>query len=118
MTRADPISLGLERRVAGFVTRYGVLRPADDVLLLLSGGADSMALLAMLPVRRAAPGPRPAARRGARRLPHAAERPPTATAASCERACAAADVPLDVLRLPERPRGPHFQARARDIRYE
>src|SRR5450830_487881 len=38
-----------EKRVAGFVEREDVLRRGEHVLLMLSGGADSMALLALLP---------------------------------------------------------------------
>ncbi len=115
MRRPDPESLRLERRVAGHVAEQGVLRRGERALLMLSGGADSMALLAMLP-------------RVDRRLGLGLE----ATAlhvhygtrgadsdrdlAIVERACAAAGVPLHVLRL-RRPSGGDFQARAREARY-
>jgi tRNA(Ile)-lysidine synthase len=108
--------LRLERRVAGFVARHDVLRSGDGVLLLLSGGADSTALLAMLPAvaRRLDQGLRLAAVHVDYRARGAAS---DRDRGIVERACAAAGVPLDVLRLPERLRGAHFQARAREIRY-
>jgi len=109
--------LRIERRVAAHVAAQAVLRPGERPLLLLSGGADSMALLAILPSldRRLGLGLELAAlhvdyaTRGAesdrdRRI--------------VEDACAAARVPLHVLRLRRRLSGGDFQARARDLRYE
>ena len=49
MTRLPAASLRLERRVAGYAARFEALRPRERVFLMLSGGADSMALLALLP---------------------------------------------------------------------
>ena len=46
--RADAAGYRLERRVAAFVDEHGVLRRAERPLLMLSGGADSMALLALI----------------------------------------------------------------------
>ncbi len=116
MARPDPASLRLERRVAGFVAHHGVLRPAERVLLLLSGGADSMALLAMLPAvdRRLGLGLHVAAAHVDYRTRGAES---DRDRLIVERACRAAGVPLAVLRLPRRPGGGDFQARAREIRY-
>jgi len=113
---AGPESYRLERRVAAFVAEREVLKPAEHVLLMLSGGADSMALLAMLPFidgrlrfgLRASALHVDYAMRGAdsdrdREL--------------VERACASAGVPLVVVRLRRSAAGPSFQARARDLRY-
>ena len=116
MARSDPASLRLERRVAGFVARHEVFRPAERVLLLLSGGADSMALLALLPAvdRRLGLGLYVAAAHvDYRTRGEQSDRDRLVV----ERACHSADVPLDVLRLPRRPSGGGFQARAREIRY-
>jgi tRNA(Ile)-lysidine synthase len=109
--------LRIERRVAAYVAAQAVLRPGERLLLLLSGGADSMALLAILPSldRRLGLGLELAAlhvdyaTRGAesdrdRRI--------------VEDACAAACVPLHVVKLRRRLTGGDFQARARDVRYE
>ena len=38
----------IERSVAGFIDREGLLRPDAPVLVALSGGADSVCLLAVL----------------------------------------------------------------------
>ncbi|HJW76521.1 MAG TPA: hypothetical protein VJ787_12795, partial [Thermoleophilia bacterium] len=45
---ASPPSI--ERRVVAFVRQTEVVRAGEKALLLLSGGADSMALLALLPL--------------------------------------------------------------------
>jgi tRNA(Ile)-lysidine synthase len=116
VARTDPASVRLERRVADFVTRYAVLGPGDRVVLLLSGGADSMALLAMLPAveRRLGLGVQlTAAHVDYRTRGAASDRDRLVV----ERACDAAGVPLHVLRLARRPAGRDFQARARAIRY-
>ena len=116
MARLDPASLRLERRVAGFVVRHEVVMPAERVLLLLSGGADSMALLAMLPSvdRRLGLGLHVAAAHVDYRTRGAES---DRDRLIVERACRVAGVPLAVLRLPRRPGGSDFQARAREIRY-
>ncbi len=82
---------------------------------MLSGGADSMALLAMLPRvdRRLGLGLEATALHvhyGTRGADSDRDQ------AIVERACAAAGMPLYVLRL-RRPSGGDFQARARDARY-
>ena len=97
--------------------REGVLRPAEHVLLMLSGGADSMALLALLPGVDARLGLqlRLSALHvdyGARGADSDRDREIVA------RACAAARVPLHVVRLRRRLTGAGFQARARALRYE
>ena len=66
--RADPLVLRLERRVCDFVARRGVLRAGERVLLMLSGGADSMAMLALVRRRRPPSRARPRLVRPARGL--------------------------------------------------
>ncbi|MFA4964462.1 MAG: tRNA lysidine(34) synthetase TilS, partial [Thermoleophilia bacterium] len=116
MARADATSWRLERRVAQAVAAAAVLRPGEHALLMLSGGADSMALLDLLPRvdHRLGLGLRLAAlhvdygRRGA-----ASER-------DCEivrLACAARGVPLHIARPRRLLSGADFQARAREYRY-
>jgi len=114
---ADAAGFRLERRVAGFVEREGVLRLGERVLLMLSGGADSMALLALLPGVDARLGLqlRLSALHvdyGARGADSDRDREIVA------RACAASGVPLQVVRLRRRLSGAGFQARARAFRYE
>ena len=94
-----------------------MLRPEEYALLMLSGGADSMALLALLPVVDVRLGLqlRFSALHvdyGARGADSDRDREIVA------RACAAAGVPLHVVRLRRRLGGPGFQARARALRYE
>ncbi len=117
MARADAAGFRLERRVAGFVERESVLRPGEHVLLMLSGGADSMALLALLPGVDARLGLRLRLSAlhvdyGARGADSDRDREIVA------RACEAAGVPLHVVRLRRRLSGAGFQARARALRYE
>ena len=117
MAGADAAGFRLERRVAGFVEREGVLRLGERVLLMLSGGADSMALLALLPGVDARLGLqlRLSALHvdyGARGADSDRDREIVA------RACAASGVPLQVVRLRRRLSGAGFQARARAFRYE
>jgi tRNA(Ile)-lysidine synthase len=114
---ADAAGFRLARRVAGFVALEGVLRPGEHVLLLLSGGADSMALLDLLPRVDAhlGLGLRLSALHvdyGARDADSDRDRELVA------RACEAAGVPLHVVRLRRRLSGAAFQARAREFRYE
>ena len=116
MTRGDAEGYRLEWRVAEFVTRESVLERRERVLLMLSGGADSMALLALLPV---------VATRLGLELEFAALHVDYAMRgaqsdrdrAIVERACAAAAVQLHVVRLRRKLTGGDFQARARDLRY-
>ena len=116
MTRGDAKGYRLERRVTDFVGRESVLKAGERALLLLSGGADSMALLALLPI---------VAGRLGLGLEFAALHVDYATRgaqsdrdrAIVERACEAAGVPLHVVRLRRKLTGGDFQARARDLRY-
>jgi tRNA(Ile)-lysidine synthase len=115
--RADPLVLELERRVSDFVARREVLRAGERVLLMLSGGADSMAMLALV---------RALDRRLGLRLSFGVLHvdyglrgaDSTRDREIVERACAEAGIELDVVRLEASLRGPNFQARARDLRYE
>jgi len=116
VTRGDAEGYRLERRVADFVTRESVVERGERALLMLSGGADSMALLALLPVVAARLGLElefaalhvDYAMRGAH-----SDR----DRAIVERACAATGVPLHVVRLQRKLTGGDFQARARELRY-
>jgi tRNA(Ile)-lysidine synthase len=116
VSRADAAGYRLERRVAAFVGDHGVLRSGERALLMLSGGADSMALLTIV---------RTAARRLGLELELAALHVDYATRGAdsardadiVARACDAAGVPLHVVRLERRLSGGDFQARARELRY-
>jgi tRNA(Ile)-lysidine synthase len=116
VTRGDAEGYRLERRVTDFVVRERVVQRGERALLMLSGGADSMALLALLPVVAGRLGLElelaalhvDYAMRGAQ-----SDR----DRAIVERACAAAGVPLHVVRLRRKLTGGDFQARARDLRY-
>lgn len=116
MPPRDAASHRLESRVVAYVAENAVLRPGERVLLMLSGGADSMALLEMLPVVSARLGLDLAlealhvdyATRG-----EASDRDREIV----RRACAEAGVPLHVLRLRRKLEGGDFQARARELRY-
>jgi tRNA(Ile)-lysidine synthase len=111
---ASPASF--ERRVVAFVRQAEVLRPGEEALLLLSGGADSMALLALLPL---------VSWRAGLRLRLRALHVDYATRGAdserdrhiVEQACEDARVPLDVVRLECRLTGADFQRRARELRY-
>jgi tRNA(Ile)-lysidine synthase len=116
VTRVDPLCLRLERRVAIFVAEHGVLLPGESVVLMLSGGADSMALLALVRAadRRLGLGLRLAAVHVDYR---ARGRESDRDRGIVERACGVTGVPLHALRL-ERPLGgAAFQERAREVRY-
>jgi tRNA(Ile)-lysidine synthase len=117
VTPADQASYRLQRRVAAFVRDHQVLRAGERALLMLSGGADSMALLDLvgavddtlgLDLTLAALH----VDYGMRGADSARDRRIVADA------CAAAAVPLHVVRLGGSLKGPGFQARARALRYE
>jgi tRNA(Ile)-lysidine synthase len=98
------------------LTRTGALRAGESALLLLSGGADSMALLSLLRVaeRRLDLGLTLAAFHvdyGLRGAGSDRDR------GIVERACATAGIPLYVERLYGGLKGSDFQARAREYRY-
>ena len=116
MPRRDSESLKMERRLAGFITGREVLRPGERALLLLSGGADSMALLHLLTVvgRDLGLELQPSALHvdyGTRGEESDRDR------GIVERACAALGVPLHVVRLKGALAGTAFQERARELRY-
>jgi tRNA(Ile)-lysidine synthase len=107
----------LERRVAAFVNLGAVLQLGEHVLLMLSGGADSMALLALLPSVDARLGLD--LRLSALHVDYAARGADSDRDREIvARACTAAGVPLHVVRLQRRLSGAGFQARARALRYE
>jgi len=114
--RADPLVLRLERQVCDFVARRQVLRAGEHVLLMLSGGADSMAMLALVRAadRRLGLGLDLCALHvdyGLRGDDSTRDREIVA------RACAEAGLELDVVRLEAALQGSNFQSRARDLRY-
>ena len=116
MARLSAACLRLQRRAAEYTARTAALRSGERALLLLSGGADSMALLALLPGmdRRLGLGLTLAALHvdyGMRGADSDRDRH------IVERACAAAGVPLHVERVRGDLSGGDFQARARDLRY-
>ena len=117
MAPADPSEYRLQRRVAAFVGDHRVLLPGERALLLLSGGADSMALLELvravddvLDLGLTLAGLH--VDYGMRGEDSARDR------RIVTEACAAAGVPLDIVQLGGRLRGGGFQARARAVRYE
>ena len=116
MARLPAACLRLQRRVAESVATSQTLRPGERALLMLSGGADSMALLSLVRAadRRLRLGLTLAALHvdyGLRGADSERDRQ------IVERACAAAGVPLHVERLAGRLAGRDFQARARAQRY-
>ena len=116
MERRDRTCLELERRVAGCVADARVLLPGEHALLLLSGGADSMALLAIVRAVDASLGLGLAV--AALHVDYAMRGADSdRDRALVVRACEAAGVPLHVVRLERALTGPGFQARARDLRY-
>lgn len=116
MARADAAGYRLERRVAAFVGEQGILHPGERVLLMLSGGADSMALLAI--VRKAARRLGLGLELAALHVDYATRGADSARDADIvARACAVAGFPLHVVQLERRLSGGDFQARARDLRY-
>lgn len=116
MSRVPAACLRLEQRVAAAVQMHAVFQPAESVLLLLSGGADSMAMLAMLLRLHGRLGLR--LRLAALHVDYAARGVDSDRDRDIvERACEAAGVPLHVVRLTQRLSGGDFQARARELRY-
>ena len=111
------LAAALRRRAADYVAAGALLRPRERALLMLSGGADSMALLDIV---------RAVDRRLGLGLELSALHVDYATrgAASArdrhivEDACRALAVPLHVVRLDRKPAGAGFQERAREIRYD
>lgn len=117
MRSPDPASLRLRQRVAGFVRDRGVLRAGDRALLLLSGGADSMALLDLVSATDATLGL--ALEIEALHVDYATRgEDSTRDRLIVARACAAAGVRLHQVRLARKLQGAGFQARARALRYE
>ena len=115
--RPGRVARALRRRTADFVAAGALLRPGERVLLMLSGGADSMALLDLV---------RAVDRQLGLGLSLSALHVDYATrgAASARdrhivtAACRALDVPLHVVRLSHKPEGAAFQERARSLRYD
>lgn len=117
LPRRSRLAATLRRRAADFVAAGDLLRPGERALLMLSGGADSMALLDIV---------RAVDERLGLGLDLAALHVDYATrgAASArdrevvEDACRALGVPLHVVRLEHKPAGAGFQEHARRIRYD
>lgn len=102
--------------MARYVGAHGVLRAGERGLLLLSGGADSMALLHLLPIVGRSLGLELSFAAlhvdyGMRDADSDRDRDIVAEA------CAALRVPLHVVRLEGALAGPAFQERARQLRY-
>ncbi len=115
--RLPATCLRLQRRVAESVARTATLRAGEHALLLLSGGADSMALLSLVRAVDRLLGLRLQLSAlhvdyGLRGADSDRDRLIVA------RGCAGAEVPLYVERLRGRLSGRDFQARARDQRYD
>jgi tRNA(Ile)-lysidine synthase len=116
VTRLPAACLRLQRRTADAVASDGTLRSGEHALLLLSGGADSMALLSLTQaadqhLRLGLSFDALHVDYGLRGADSDRDRE------IVERACRAAGVPLHVERLHGRLAGPDFQARARSQRY-
>ena len=116
MARLPAACLRLQRRVADAVASTGALRAGERALLLLSGGADSMALLSLVRAadRRLGLGLQFAALHvdyGLRGADSDRDR------LIVERGCREAGLPLHVERLRGGLAGRDFQARAREQRY-
>ena len=116
MTQSVAASYRLERRLADFVVGQDVLRDGEQILLLLSGGADSMALLYLLPVIQQRLGL--SWRYAALHVDYAARGADSdSDRVIVEQACEDLGVPLHVVRLERRLEGGSFQERARELRY-
>jgi len=107
----------LRRRAADFVAAGELLRRGERALLMLSGGADSMALLDLVGGvdRRLGLGLELSALHVDYATRGAAS---TRDRRIVEDACRALDVPLQVVALAHKPTGSAFQERARQIRYD
>jgi tRNA(Ile)-lysidine synthase len=107
----------LRRRAADFVAVGELLRPGERALLMLSGGADSMALLDLVGRvdRRLGLGLELSALHVDYATRGAAS---TRDRQIVEEACRVLAVPLHVVALAHKPTGSAFQERARQIRYE
>jgi tRNA(Ile)-lysidine synthase len=116
VNRASAWKRSVDRRVLEYVRSLDLLRPGERALFMLSGGADSMAMLELI-LRcdvRLRLGMRPAALHvdyGLRGADSVRDR------RIVERACAAHRVELHVVVAPRDLRGPNFQERARAFRY-
>jgi tRNA(Ile)-lysidine synthase len=114
-SRSEAALRRLERRASGFVAAQRLFEPGQRALLLLSGGADSMALLALVRHCDAMLGL--GLTLGALHVDYAmrgadSDRDREIVRAACE----AAGIRLDIVR-PEGPlAGPDFQERARRLR--
>lgn len=114
---AERHAAAVEAAVEAYAVRHGLLPAGTRLLLLLSGGPDSMALLALVRHcdRRLGLGLQLAGlhvdygMRGA-----ASDRDRSIV----ERACSAAGVPLEVVRPLPRLRSPDFQEKARRLRLD
>ncbi len=107
----------LRRRAADYVAAGELLLPGERVLLMLSGGADSMALLDLVGSvdRRLGLGLELSALHVDYATRGAAS---TRDRQIVEEACRALAVPLRVVALAHKPTGSAFQERARQIRYD
>ena len=116
LSGGDRRDLALQRRVGEFVVDRDLMHAGDSVLLLLSGGADSMAMLDLVRAvdRRLGLGLTlealhvDYARRGAD-----SARDRAIVTAACERL----QLRLHVVESGPAPRGQNFQAWAREVRY-
>ena len=114
-TRAGSWAAGVEGRVARFLQDLRLLHPGDRPLLMLSGGADSMALLELL--RRADARLRLGLAFAALHVDYGLRGADSARDRRfVEEACAAAGVPLRVVEA-RGLGGPGLQQRAREARY-
>ena len=111
------LAASLRRRAADFVAGGELLRPGERALLMLSGGADSMALLDLVGSvdRRLGLGLELSALHVDYATRGAAS---TRDRRIVEDACRALAVPLHVVALAHKPSGSAFQERARQIRYD
>ena len=107
----------LRRRAADFAAAGALMRPGERVLLMLSGGADSMALLDLVGAidQRLGLG----LTLCALHVDYATRGPASARDRHIVTdACRALGVPLHVVRLARKPEGAAFQERARALRYD
>jgi tRNA(Ile)-lysidine synthase len=111
----DGASRRLLRRVCDHVVVHELFKPGQKVLLMLSGGADSMTLLSLAPLVSARLDLRLTL--GAAHVDYGLRGADSdRDRGIVEQACAAAGVEFHALR-PPRQSGPNFQERARELRY-